>query len=685
MPGFELGTRSRRKNLISLLGGANAQSGQVEPSSAWDGTPQSGFSTLPVDPVRTTAKPVVQLLQPPDQFFTDQLSIGVMAFANDGGTLVGGIDRVRFHFEGSTRDIVEAEVRSFNRADGSTYHCPAHWVDLKRPIGGEGTAHLYVEAIPADATMQSKVVGPIAFSMRDELYDYDLEVAPSLPVIPGQRYQSLGTALFYLGVTTGDGENCRITITEPGDHDFAGSSYATFEPTGYVKIEATAPVKIGHKTQQANDIAALSRPKINGLWFRGSNITFDFRYTLQLYKEAGEREHVFEGVTLTNSGGRETYWRKSVRPIVPVRGRPYYIDCTVTETDNATANAMLVRGVMFDRSYGDIGQNAQAMIGCKTVDHNSQFFATDIDALTVQGPTGATLSAVGSHNGPTRTFTAKESGTTVATFVAQSSDAAFQAATHYNVSNVVEWINSLPGWSATLIDDTRRAVVISTRGNKGAEFTNLDVSAEQTLVTMFDVHSDFYQQPINDPEGSNNVLIYGNLGINWTGQIMLPSGRNPAASDMFFVNNAFYTNPDNTTPYAINSAFFSQFARTLQSHVVFAHNTFANQGILLRDDIDLDQDGYCLLANNSVRSMRWQGAQVGTATIADNHVHQPIGAPQGATNTTTGGDESTLYANAANGDFTPVGPLLAQPKTPVVSIDINGNDRRATAAPGCIA
>lgn len=684
MLGFGSGSFSRRSNSISLLGRGAAGNGALLPSPSWDGNPQSGFSVVPADTARVSAKPVVHMLQPPSQFFTERLTIGAMAFANDGNTLIGGIDRLRFHFEGNTRDVVQTEVRAFTRADGSVYHCPAYWIDLARPANRTGVAHLFIEAIPADATMQPRVLGPFPFSLSTALHDVEIEVAPSLPVIVGQRYQALGPALAY--VRSQASKNPRITITQPGTYDFLNAGFGFYQPQGYVTIEATAPVFLGHKTQKASDTAALVRPNIDGFWFKGPNVTLDFRYMLQLYNEQGNRKHVFDGCVLTNTDGRDSYWRKSVRPIVPVRGRNYYLDCTVTEMDNATANAFLARGVVFDTTYGDIGQGAQAIIGCKTVDHTAEFFATDLDALIVQGPAGATLSAAGAHNAATRDFTARVNGVTVGTYQAKSSDTAFQANDNYHVAQVVNWINTLPGWAATLLDDTRRAVVISTRGSAGQGFTNLDVSSPQTLVTMFDVHADFYQQPINDAVGSENVLIYGNIGVNWTGQVMLPGGRNPAARDMFFINNAFYTNPDNSTPYAVNSAFFSQFSRAVQSHVVFAHNTLANQGVLLRDDIELNQDSYCLLANNSIRSMRWNGTQVGTAVITGNHVHAGVNnPPQGATGTTQGGDESSLYVNAAAGDFAPTGSLLQNLKAPIFDVDINGIGRGELAPAGSIA
>lgn len=665
----------------------------LSPSSSYNGATGSGFGgefpVAPTDPTRTTAKPTATLLDPPRQTITDTLQVSVEAFALNGANVTGGVEKVRFHLEGSTIDATVDELRTFTRIDASTYKAPCFSAILKRPDGVTGLANLYIEIVPTNAALQSRVLGPYTFRFAAAQHDLELEVAPSQPVVVGESYQALGPALAYC--RTQAAKNPKITITEAGSYNFANAGFGYYIPDGYVTITATAAVSLGHLTQQASDTAALVRPNIDRMWFEGPNVTLDFRYMLQLYVEqTATGWHVFNGCRFTNSAGRDTYWRKSTRPIVPTRGRNYYLDCEVTEMDNATANAMLARGVVFDTTYGDIGQGAQAMVGCKTVDHSAEFFATDLAAMTVVGPAGATLSAVGSHNGPTRDFTAKVSGSTVGTYQAKSSDAAFQADDNYHVAQVVDWINTLSGWTAVLLDDTRRAVVLAPVGTAGQEFTDLDVSSVTTLYTIFDVHADFYQQPINDAVGSENVLIYGNSGINWTGQVMLPSGRNPQARDMFFINNAFYNNPDNSTPYAVNSAFFSQFgnnpsAEAPQSHVVFVHNTLCNQGVLLRDDLGLDQDEFCLLANNSVRSMRWDGAQVGDAVIANNLVHDVANSePQGATGTVKSGDETTLYVSAATGNFTPAAGLASNLKAPVFSIDINGNARAANDAVGAV-
>ena len=162
MPGFGQAPFARQQGMSSASG-MGLQLAQVTPSDAWDGTAGSGFISAPVDPSRITAKPVISLLTLERQYFADTLRIDVMAFANDGGTLINGIDRVRFYFEDDTPvDVVEHRLRSFTRFDGSTYLLPVYSVMLARPSEASGNAHLYIEAVPADATMQSRVLGPIA-------------------------------------------------------------------------------------------------------------------------------------------------------------------------------------------------------------------------------------------------------------------------------------------------------------------------------------------------------------------------------------------------------------------------------------------------------------------------------------------------------------------------------------------
>src|SRR3546814_5204219 len=56
-----------------------------------------------------------------------------------------------------------------------------------------------------------------ALPISAQLYDYQIEIAPSQPVIAGQRYTSLEGMRNYLKGVLAD--TALVTITEPGDHN----------------------------------------------------------------------------------------------------------------------------------------------------------------------------------------------------------------------------------------------------------------------------------------------------------------------------------------------------------------------------------------------------------------------------------------------------------------------------------
>ena len=252
MIGFSIGPLSFTGTAGPPLLSAKAY---LQPGPEWDGTAESGFASLPMDPVRNTGKPVLRLLVPPDQHFTDELTIGVIAAANDGGSLLDnlGMEKVVVHCEGARHEIEAPTLRASEDANGRLVSYLGWWTTLKRPRNRTGTAHLYFEGIPRDPSLQTRVIGPYRFTLTPIVHEYDLEVAPSLPAIAGKRFRSLGAALFHLAITQGDAQNPRIRITETGTYDFAGSTYARYEGSGYCTIEATVPVVIGFAAPQSGE------------------------------------------------------------------------------------------------------------------------------------------------------------------------------------------------------------------------------------------------------------------------------------------------------------------------------------------------------------------------------------------------------------------------------------------------
>ena len=649
----------------------------ISPSEDWTGTAASGFASTPTDPARTTAKPAMRLLVPPNQFYTDELLVGVIAGANDGGSLYDnmGLSHVTAHFEGNSVDIAAPSFETFDDANGNPVTYFGWWVRLKHD-GRLGAANLYFEAVPSDASMQHRIMGPYAFFPNDTLHDYEIEIAASPAEVAGSRYKTILNALIYLRQVSA--RNPRVTFTEAGTYDFPYNTQPNYWGDGYCTFEASVPVTIG-KAARTTDVNSGMRIRYDGLCFRGENITFDMRNFGVLYNE-GNRQHWLDGCRFVNSAGRGDLWRKGYRtsPLV-VRNTPWFTEVYMEDQVGPFLNGSVVRGCTAYRCAGDVMSSALAVVGTSVDNISPEDWATERDALTVTysgAGASATIELNGTSDGSTRTFTARVDGASVGTFTVYNSEAQFTAGTNYHVQNVVDWLNGLSGWSAALIDDTRRASALALPGAKGLLPATNVKGATLTLVTFFDVHTDWYQQ--GGP--SENIVCYDNSGTDMVCQNIFPT-QPGGAKDFLFLNCAFYNRKvqNDLFDYTVG---FSQLSRGAHSHVVVAHCSMPTQGMSMRPINGYNPDGYCLVANNALRILTWDGVPDADLPIAGNHLQAGNTDPEGATQTSIGGDDTTLFADAAAGDFAPAGALLANLKVPVVRYDLNGNARGATAAAG---
>lgn len=661
----------------------------LRPSAAWNGTAGSGFTTAPVDPVRTTAKPIVRLIDPPNQYISDALVVSVMAFANDGGTLTTGIDRVRFRFEGQTVDVLAPTMRRFTRHDGTTYSLPCYSVTLRRRGATAGLANLYIEAIPADATMQSRVLGPYQFGLASAKHDWVKTIGAA-----GADFTTITAAI--AAAKTANAQNPRLTFITSGTYDMSGGT-PNYTPQGYMTLQCARGVNVTlAKPSYTTDANMLMRTRWDGLWFRGSGFTLDFAFVDEIWHEsqttnpfAAGRSHVFERVRFTRSTAPGALIRKAVTggtTTWSVRGSPWFLECDIHNMQSPGCAPNLYRGCTFRAGFHDVAYGAACMVGCTVARWSSELYLNPLPSMTVRYTgTGAVadLSLSGINGASTRTFTARVDGVTVGTFTVLSTEAAFTAGTNYNVSNVVNWINTLSGWTAVLQNDTRIACALTNGAAGYGAFTNINVkTATLQLYTAFDLHTDFYQKDsINLVE---NVIIYGNSGTDIDAQFIMIGGND--SRDWAIIGNALdaldpsVDNPGGTT-------LASQFSRA-HRHVIFAHNSFPQQTLALRTGASsvqqYDPDAYCLVANNSVRNISWDTTADADLVIKNNHLHTGV-TGTGSPGEVKSGTPSTLYANYDIGDFTPAGALATNLKTAVWAWDLKGARRNPSARPGAIA
>lgn len=636
----------------------------VTPGSLWTGTAGSGFTSTPTDPTRTTAKPACRLLTVPHQYFTDYMVVGVAAYANFKGSLEnGGLQHVMVHYEGRSVKIERPSFYTYQDVNGVTRTVFGWWAVLMHN-GTNGHARVYFEAVPKDTTMQSRVIGPYQFSPQASKYDIQLTVEPSLAEVAGSRYQSLNNAINYC--RTSARNNPLITIVEAGTYDLIGAG-SVYSGQGHCNITASVPVTIA-KAAYTTDASSF-RTRWDGLHVFGANITINMQWAAEIYKEGGSsaRNHWLDGVNVYNDPN--VLWRKTSRPIsYLVGGNPWFTECSMYGANDMGKNANLVRNCHFEAGFADCISAASCVVGCTTKNWSSASRTVEIPSLTVQYVgAGATATLSRSSSGSSRTFTAKVDGATVSTFVVNNTEATYSTGTNYDVADVVGWLNSLSGWTATLLDDTRTATALGIAGTKAANFTNVDVKASPlTLVTMYDVHADWGQYNVGSITYENIVIANNRIWGAVTQNLFIGNSSSPVR-DFFVVNNAFHNDGDSKT-----SSIYSQYLGS-HSHMVAANNTFANQGLRVRSSNTVDS--YCLLASNALVAFACEvvGATTGGVglVVSDNHFQTGGTTPPtnfifpAATGSTVGGTEASLLPCASLGDFTPVGELRSNPKPSV--------------------
>ncbi|MFC3100233.1 hypothetical protein [Altererythrobacter lauratis] len=678
----------------------------VEPGVAWTGIEGSGFATLapPTDPARVTAKPAIRLITPPRQWFTDRQLVGVVAMANDNGTLMNnlGLEKVVLHYEGNSADVLHPTFQTFRDANGIPRTYFGWWAWLQHD-GRNGFGHVYFEAIPRDTTMQRRVIGPFLYAAQPAKHLIELQVAPSLPEIPGQRFQSLNAASAWCKANPVIDKNPRITIMEPGLYEMlenTGGSRTTHK--GYITVEVAEGVEasIG-RTEYTTDTDAKIRNNSFPWCFRGANLTIDLHRVTELTGTTmalGDGMHWLDGCRLTSTSPEGRYEMQRGGPIHGNGGRilskPWMTEVEVSHISGAFIGASLARGCTANSITYDIAAGVRACIDCVITDHSTAFYYVDHPMLEVTytgSASTATIRRTGGADANGVTFWFEWGGQT-RSFVTGSSFNYYtrEVGDGYSATDLVNWINSElaavdPGWSATLTADPDkqdwRAARISTAGRPSSAFDATNVKNTTVgLFTRFARHSDFFQHATGLLE---NIVFWGNVcdGVEVQAFFLGPIAQNgvPGQSyDMMFVNNIVRQNSNDATA-------LSQYGKGgwTGGHLVFVHNTMVNQKLVMRSDsTNWDIAGYALTACNALEGFAWFGGGVPDPdmVVKDNHFHDGQINLSGAAGTSAGGNPETLFGNYLASDFRPAGLLLENLKTPVVPYD-RTHLKRAELAP----
>lgn len=474
----------------------------VAPAGTWNGTAGTGFATTPRDPPRATAKPWCHMLVPADQTFDEDLVIGV-----DAGAL-GGLTKVTFHFEGGSLDVTSESLYSYTDVNGNPawFYGYIAKLDVAACLAqaATGSARLYIEAVPANGAFQNKVIGPFLFYPRStaNLYDAELTVAATGPVVVGSSYQTIGEAMTWL--RTNSKVRGRITITESGS--YVGFQQASnYVSTSWTTIECAPGITASFTKIVASGLFRLAFDRIR---WKGEGVVFNIDELNNYYPEAGAANLWVDGITVTQTGGRNQLFDKTqpgstgttqssnwVRQDASITSRNYYAtDCLMDDLFNGPNAFKLVRGGTVTKIAADALQNVECVHNVNASDVTAEGWRTQTPALTVlyagAAPT-ATLECSGVPGASSRTVTLRENGVSVRTFAFNTTP----ASAFYDIADLVADINLQAGWTATLLDDTRRGVQLS-RSDLAASATLPATdckTAAATFTTVFDVHADTVQ------------------------------------------------------------------------------------------------------------------------------------------------------------------------------------------------
>ncbi len=666
--GYGFGSISRLVNL-----GAGPPNITLSPGDNWNGNAGSGFTSTPGDPPRLTAKPILRLITPPGQRYSESLTIGVRAAANNSGTLFDsdGLSTVRVHCEGNVIDIAAPGVRGFYDASGSKKNVWGWWCDLE--YTGNGSVDVFFEAVPIDTSMQSRVIGPYRFHPNTADWDFDFTVDPGQP-ISSTNFHDVNPAINALKLQGATGA-ARVRIEKAGAYQFTDRNWNRGSDAEWLVIEGSVPGVRFVQPLAGDGTPNYFRPRFEPVCFRTCEL--DFSTSSEYYFEPGwNHENWFDRCSITNSNDRQDTPLKKPRNGLAwiFRGRHWITECDFSNLWNCVTGQHLVRNCTFTDCWSDLANGTYAFIGNTVEDFDGGYFRTGFAALGVNYTGSASTATIAASGIGPKTFTLREDGSTIDTFTAQTSKSAFLADTNYTVQNVADWINAQPNWSATVSDDTFAAFALCLEtGTPQAAFSEQDVkNSPLTLHAKFDIHADIYQ--LSGNATAENIVIAENRMWELDAQnifLTAPGGCN----DALVANNAFSN--------SLTSGAQSQLTAE-HSHVIMAQNTFASQIVALRSDSTYDPDGYCLIANNVSTELRWGGTADSDATVSNNHVHAGGSDPAGSSGTTIGGDSTTLFVNAGLGDFAPVGPLLNVGHSPVTRNDVRCVKRSTFGAVGAV-
>lgn len=672
---------------ITILDDGLPETGNMVPGALWDGTGPSGFgNSPPVDPPRTTAKPIIRMLQPDHLHISEGMKLRVRAEAK------GGIEKVICHFGGNSYESLTPVVATIahpraglTTAGGYTFPATYKVICYEFPLNrsdfpGDGDIDVYFEAVPNDGTMQHRVIGPYRYyKYGASVYDANITVGIGLTQNTATGvFNDLKLALQWCGQN--GKRNPLITITVTGTYGSGGSTFKS-APKGRARV-TTAP---GITATLANATRGEYRLSYDGIHFYGPGIVFDMANIISIYHEGLGNYHVLEGVRITNSTGPYPLQNGNTSQPPILRFTGWSIGCFFEKLEIVAISSQLLLANHYEACSADLTSFSNAVIGNTGRGNYSWGVAGGVDTATIPWSTGyrgwTDALAITYAGAGTGTVAKVGTGAQSINHIIRLVDPVNGTtdfplgSTYYTIPALATAISAVPGWTATAMapGSTRRSAALTIRNStRGGVWGGVSANAGLTLTTSFDVHSDWFQAVPPAGGVQQNAIIAENAFTIFDGTVF----RATSAQDLAFINNAFEV-------FDLFEIVKSTFSDT-QSHILIWHNSLPDQEFFFSGNTAQYPNAsrvsapYSEFYGNVAMSMT--NNAVAAQHIDSNHIM--AGNPAGGTNTVTGGSMASLFVNAPAGDFTPQGALLSNLITPKAAYDGNCLPRGVTDAHG---